>query len=504
MISTLKRLSSRGDTIPEVLIALSILGAIITSAYALTNRNQSTNQVSYERSQAVKIADTQLEMLRAYTDQQQLPSDNYFCLTEVDDPLNPGQKKIEAVPTPNPGAPNPSYPPQCTQGADGSVAALEGRYSYAIWSPAQAQSIGGNGASYAVTVRWEGIQTQNEEVKIFYSLYSTNNPAYSDPTTGVVAAPQCSDGRDNDDPEDSLADRLDPACHTDGNPANLASYNRLIASEVNPLCNNGRDDDGDGRSDAADGGCHTDGNPANAASYVRTDNDETNAICSDGLDNDGDGTTDYPADRSCSGFADNDEANPRQCEDGFDNDGDGRVDHPADASCSSRSDNDELNPTPPPRQALYGCYFFNNWTFGNLHRTNHRYTTNPADCNGAEIGPYLEGYVPLGSNPGAVPMYGGFNGWWWDDFYTKEYSWYVGAHNAGWWDNSGVRFYVYNDCSVPGTVAFHRWWSAGVGNHVYSTSPPWAFNPNGFNPSDGGGTYAYEGTEGCIFSGLYP
>jgi hypothetical protein len=44
---------------------------------------------------------------------------------------------------------------------------------------------------------------------------------------------------------------------------------------VLPQCSNLGDDDGDTRIDAADPGCHSDGNPANAASYVASDNDET-------------------------------------------------------------------------------------------------------------------------------------------------------------------------------------------------------------------------------------
>lgn len=34
----------------------------------------------------------------------------------------------------------------------------------------------------------------------------------------------CSDGIDNDDPEDELADAADPGCHTDGDPSNADSY----------------------------------------------------------------------------------------------------------------------------------------------------------------------------------------------------------------------------------------------------------------------------------------
>lgn len=41
---------------------------------------------------------------------------------------------------------------------------------------------------------------------------------------GATAKPQCSDGEDNADPEDTLADAADPGCHTDGDPNNSATY----------------------------------------------------------------------------------------------------------------------------------------------------------------------------------------------------------------------------------------------------------------------------------------
>lgn len=41
----------------------------------------------------------------------------------------------------------------------------------------------------------------------------------------VTPFPQCKDGKDNSDPEDTLKDAQDPGCHTDGNPNNPDSYN---------------------------------------------------------------------------------------------------------------------------------------------------------------------------------------------------------------------------------------------------------------------------------------
>ncbi|MCO6429784.1 MAG: hypothetical protein J5J00_02905 [Deltaproteobacteria bacterium] len=78
--------------------------------------------------------------------------------------------------------------------------------------------------------------------------------------------------------------------------------------------------------------------------------------CSDGKDNDGDGKTDFPADPGCANAWDederphdvnctgpNDNSEFSQCNDGIDNDGDGAVDG-QDFSCSSAFDDDETNP----------------------------------------------------------------------------------------------------------------------------------------------------------------
>lgn len=50
----------------------------------------------------------------------------------------------------------------------------------------------------------------------------------------VKTLTECNDGIDNADPEDSLIDQQDPACHTDGNTTNPLSYDPLRTTETNP------------------------------------------------------------------------------------------------------------------------------------------------------------------------------------------------------------------------------------------------------------------------------
>jgi hypothetical protein len=93
-------------------------------------------------------------------------------------------------------------------------------------------------------------------------------------TITVDNVPSCRDSEDND--ADGRVDAEDPACHSDGNPANAASYTPERDSESpDPACANGRDDDGDGVSDELDPGCHSDGDPSNDSSYVPGKTSET-------------------------------------------------------------------------------------------------------------------------------------------------------------------------------------------------------------------------------------
>jgi hypothetical protein len=73
-----------------------------------------------------------------------------------------------------------------------------------------------------------------------------------------VDLPQCSDGIDNSDDEDTLIDSADPACHSDGNVNNPSSYTPAYNSESNnesAICSDGKDNDGDQLIDANDPGC---------------------------------------------------------------------------------------------------------------------------------------------------------------------------------------------------------------------------------------------------------
>jgi type II secretory pathway pseudopilin PulG len=57
-------LNQTGDTIVEVLLAIAIVGSIIVGAYVTSNRSTSAERDAQEHSQALTLAQTQLEILR--------------------------------------------------------------------------------------------------------------------------------------------------------------------------------------------------------------------------------------------------------------------------------------------------------------------------------------------------------------------------------------------------------------------------------------------------------
>ncbi len=84
MIVNFKRLSQRGDTIVEVLIAIAIVGSVLTGAFAISNRSLQQVQMAQEQTEAQKLASSSVEKLDGFV------KDNPKYLTEA----NPSPSKF--------------------------------------------------------------------------------------------------------------------------------------------------------------------------------------------------------------------------------------------------------------------------------------------------------------------------------------------------------------------------------------------------------------------------
>ena len=60
----MKKLNILGDTIVEVMLVLVIVGAVMGSAYVITNFSLQTELIAQQRSEALNIAQNQLEQLK--------------------------------------------------------------------------------------------------------------------------------------------------------------------------------------------------------------------------------------------------------------------------------------------------------------------------------------------------------------------------------------------------------------------------------------------------------
>ncbi|HLB66385.1 MAG TPA: hypothetical protein VJJ78_02200 [Candidatus Saccharimonadales bacterium] len=79
------RFNNRGDTIVEVLLALTIVSSMLGGAYVLSNRSLSNSRGSQERGEALKIAEAQLERLKSSINNgndDAFNSTNIFCMNE--------------------------------------------------------------------------------------------------------------------------------------------------------------------------------------------------------------------------------------------------------------------------------------------------------------------------------------------------------------------------------------------------------------------------------------
>lgn len=69
MISKFKRLTNRGDTIVEVLLAIVVVSGTLGTAFATMDRGVQGTRASQERAEALKHVESQVELLKAAGEQ---------------------------------------------------------------------------------------------------------------------------------------------------------------------------------------------------------------------------------------------------------------------------------------------------------------------------------------------------------------------------------------------------------------------------------------------------
>ncbi len=151
---------SRGDTIVEILISIAILSFIMTMSYTLANRSIQGVRQAQERSEAQKIAETQIESLKIYLANPGATLSavgGEFCL-KID-----GSNLVKVdIPT-SPGA---SVPSDCMTGPDSRYTSVIKRVADGV---------------YSANLSWQRADGQGSDQLItWYKVYGSNGYAALD------------------------------------------------------------------------------------------------------------------------------------------------------------------------------------------------------------------------------------------------------------------------------------------------------------------------------------
>lgn len=141
----IRKLSQRGDTIIEVMVALSVLALAFAISYATASHALQESQNSEEHSQALQVIASQLELAREDVSDSALfnPSGPYFCL---------GTSGVGNQITPSAHFSNPSSAPAFCH------VNLNGQVYYTVYVQYQPAPVNGvNQDVFTFSVSWPGI-----------------------------------------------------------------------------------------------------------------------------------------------------------------------------------------------------------------------------------------------------------------------------------------------------------------------------------------------------------
>jgi len=160
----------KGDTLVEVLISIAIVGSVLMGAYALASRSLQSGISAAEHSEAIQLAQGQVERLKY---RERLSSQDvwnnftiqsgHFCLDDAKDQNDP---KWLPVNNSNPNnlvvtaGGNLGYSSECV---DPSATP---KYFINISTPSPIPP--GTNPTYQITVRWVAIGGNQAESKIYY------------------------------------------------------------------------------------------------------------------------------------------------------------------------------------------------------------------------------------------------------------------------------------------------------------------------------------------------
>jgi type II secretory pathway pseudopilin PulG len=107
------RLNTRGDTIVEVLIAMAVASAVLGGAYVIVGRTQQNSQQAQEHSEALGIAQGQVEQLQVAAADSTNGPELYDALKPQHCFSTTGQLLAPSTPIALPSTDDTAYPAGC-------------------------------------------------------------------------------------------------------------------------------------------------------------------------------------------------------------------------------------------------------------------------------------------------------------------------------------------------------------------------------------------------------
>lgn len=155
--------NSRGDTIVEVMIAVTVLTLIIGTGYAIATRSLKGARQAQEHAEALKLAEGQVEKLKARVvsnNNDIFSQPRGFCMDSTGAPvLNNNPAPTAATPD-NFGA----YVASCKVNPNNAVCATSFCYQIGIRKALD--------DTFTVTVRWDSVTGRGQdEVKLSYRIH---------------------------------------------------------------------------------------------------------------------------------------------------------------------------------------------------------------------------------------------------------------------------------------------------------------------------------------------
>jgi type II secretory pathway pseudopilin PulG len=162
-------LQQGGDTIVEVLIAISIVSLVLVGAFVTSNRSLQSTRDTQEHAEATKLAEAQIEMARSYIESHPKGSDTLFtessqhCMTLSAPPSSQVQVIQAGTPVPLKSLETDDF----SQYSSG-CSSTQGDYAYNMAIENQSTNSDLDGDTVMVHIRWDKLGGGRDEVTLVY------------------------------------------------------------------------------------------------------------------------------------------------------------------------------------------------------------------------------------------------------------------------------------------------------------------------------------------------